>query len=157
MSIIIIGFLALINFMHTPGTLWFHQTIFFVAWWPVVTLLGKRAKTLAFAIVSAAVIIGYAILVYYLKTPDVHPWYLYVIFPAVWWPVCVGFKKYITKIRLPYYKHRFIPYILWSFEPAALTRLYMVGISNLPCAVGWHGKCSSDQGKCTSVCRYARQ
>ncbi len=122
MSIIIIGFLALINFMHTPDKLWFHQTIFFVVWWPVVTLLGKRAKTLAFAIVSAVVIIGYAVLFYYLKTPGIHPWYLYVIFPVVWWPVCVGFKKHIYKINF-----LIISIVLFLIYYGALNLLFSPG------------------------------
>lgn len=98
MSAATIGFLAVVNLAITPEYMWFYQAIFFILWWPVVMLLGNRAKSFTFAVISAAVIIAYFYILHNMQTPELHPWYLYTIFPAVWWPVCVGFKKHITKI-----------------------------------------------------------
>lgn len=92
MSLFMVGFLAFVNYLHTPECLWFYQTIFYFIWWPVVMLLGKKAKTLTFSIVSALVIIGYYVMQYLLLTPGVHPWYLYIILPVIWWPVCTTFR-----------------------------------------------------------------
>jgi hypothetical protein len=67
-------------------------------WWPLVMILGKKAKTVLFAVIGAALIIAYHIAVYYIQTPNVHPWYWYIILPAVWWPVCMALRKQIRRI-----------------------------------------------------------
>lgn len=93
MSLLTLGFLALINYMNSPQTIWFLYAAFNLIWWPVAMLLGKRAKSLWFAVLGAAAIIGYYIFLYCRLTPGVHPWYLYIILPALWWPVCSALKR----------------------------------------------------------------
>lgn len=58
-------------------------------------LLGKKAKTVWFAAIGALAIIAYYVFLYFRLTPDAHPWYLYIILPALWWPVsmAVGTKR----------------------------------------------------------------
>jgi hypothetical protein len=84
--------LFLINNYYTPETLWWTSTLFYLAWWPIVMLLGNRAKTTAFSIAAALVIIAYFIAQYLIETPGAHPWYLYIILPVLWWPVSTYFK-----------------------------------------------------------------
>lgn len=98
MSLVTVAFLAAINLLNTPKILWFQYTLFYLMWWPLAMLLGKRAKTLAFSIIGAALIIAYHTMLYYIQTPLVHPWYLYIILPAIWWPVCMALKKHVNKI-----------------------------------------------------------
>lgn len=98
-SIITLVFLALINYFITPGYVWVQQTIFYFLWWPVITLLGKKAKTLTFSIIGAIIIIAYYVANYLIQTPNIHPWYLYIILPVIWWPVCTAFKNKIFSIK----------------------------------------------------------
>ncbi|MEX1377118.1 MAG: hypothetical protein AB1Z23_06510 [Eubacteriales bacterium] len=93
MSLLTLGFLALINYMNSPNTIWFLYVGFNLIWWPLAMLLGKHAKSFWFALIGAASIIGYYIFLYYRLTPGIHPWYLYIILPAIWWSVCAALKK----------------------------------------------------------------
>ena len=93
MSGLTAALLAVINLLYSPQVLWFPWTIFYFAWWPVCQCLGAKAKTLTFAVIGAVAIIAYHIVVYRVLTPGVHPWYLYMILPAVWWPVTMAFKE----------------------------------------------------------------
>lgn len=95
MSFITIGFLALINYMNSPDTVWWMYTALPILFWPIVMLLGKKANTLGFAIIGALGIIGYYFLLYSYLTLGAHPWYLYIVLPVLWWPVCyaVGLKR----------------------------------------------------------------
>ena len=43
-------------------------------------------------------IIAYHTALYYWMTPDAHPWYLYLILPALWWPVSFTLRRHINKI-----------------------------------------------------------
>ena len=91
-------YLAVINLLNTPDILWFQYTIFYLMWWPLAMILGKRAKTVGFSIVGALMIIAYHTVLYYWVTPDAHPWYLYLILPALWWPVSLALRHHINKI-----------------------------------------------------------
>ena len=93
MSLIFAGFLIMINYIYAPNDIWWTYTVFYFIWWPIVMLLGDKAKTTAFAMISALVIIAYYISQYIILTPGEHPWYLYIILPVMWWPVTTYFKR----------------------------------------------------------------
>ena len=98
MTLSAVAYLAIINLLNTPDFMWFQYTIFYLMWWPLVMLMGKKANSIWFAAVGAALIIAYHTALYYIQTPLVHPWYLYIILPALWWPVCMALKKHLTRI-----------------------------------------------------------
>jgi hypothetical protein len=98
MTLATIAWLALINLLNSPNYIWFQYTIFYLIWWPVVMLLGKKAASVWFSIIGSLAIIAYHIAVYYIQTPSIHPWYLYIILPALWWPVCMALKKHLRRI-----------------------------------------------------------
>jgi len=100
MSLLAASYLALINYMNSPQVLWYPYTLFAFIWWPLAMLLGKHAKTLWFAVLGALSIIGYYVLLYYRLTPGAHPWYLYIVLPALWWPVSRAFGK--KALELPF-------------------------------------------------------
>ena len=93
MSLLTLGYLALINYMNTPSDLWYTYSAFHLIWWPLVMILGKRAKSFWFALIGALSIIAYYVFLYYRLTPGTHPWYLYIILPAIWWPICASLKR----------------------------------------------------------------
>ncbi|MCK5129597.1 MAG: hypothetical protein KAQ68_07085 [Clostridiales bacterium] len=92
MSLSMVAFLALTNYFNTPNIWWFQYTIFYFLWWPIVMLLGKKAKTLAFSIISAAIIIAYHVWLNLYLMPGVFPWFWYMVLPVLWWPVCIALK-----------------------------------------------------------------
>ncbi len=93
MSALTVILLAVINLIYTPQTVWFPWTVFYFIWWPLCQALGRKAGSVAFAVIGAVAIIGYHVFVYFMLTPEVHPWYLYLIPPAVWWPVTLALKE----------------------------------------------------------------
>jgi len=99
MSFTTLVFLILINYFMNPSYIWVQHTIFYFLWWPLITCLGKKAKTLTFSIIGAIVIIAYYVTNYFILTPGIHPWYLYIILPVIWWPVCMAFKDKVFNIK----------------------------------------------------------
>ena len=100
-SLVFAAFLILINYIYTPNEIWWTYTVFYLIWWPIVMLLGSKAKTTTFAIIAALAIIAYYIAQYLIHTPGEHPWYLYIILPILLWPYSTYFKKVLhTKIFL---------------------------------------------------------
>ncbi len=98
MTLLTVAFLAAINLLNTPEYMWFQYTLFYFMWWPLSMLLGNKAKTFGFAVVGAALIIAYHVMLYYIQTPLGHPWYLYIILPAIWWPVCMALRRHISRV-----------------------------------------------------------
>jgi len=90
MSALTLVFLLVINLLNSPGVLWFQYVIFYLLWWPAVMLLGKRAKSLWFAVIGGVLIVAYHAMLYYVLTPGVYMWYLNLIPPAVLWPLCTA-------------------------------------------------------------------
>jgi hypothetical protein len=98
MTSVTVAFLALINLMNSPEYLWFPYTVFYILWWPAIAFAGQKAKSFGFAFLSAIVIIAYHVALHRILTPDIHPWYVYIILPAIWWPVCRAFRNNLTKV-----------------------------------------------------------
>ncbi len=93
MSLITVAFLMLINYMNTPDKLWYPYCIFHFIWWPLIMFIGKRAGSLWFSVLGALAVIAYYVLLYFALTPSMHPWYLYIILPAIWWPVSTAYGR----------------------------------------------------------------
>ncbi len=84
----VIATLLTINLMTSPSFLWFWYPAFFMLWWPLSVLLGKRANTMAFALGSAVAGSLFLLVMHAIQTPAATPWYLFVLLPLFWWPVC---------------------------------------------------------------------
>lgn len=89
-SLLLIGFLITINYMFSPIYPWFLFTLMPVLWWPVTMLLGRRAASLSYAIVSFITAILYYGAINILLSPA-HPWIIYVAFGMIWWPMTLFF------------------------------------------------------------------
>lgn len=98
MMLLTIAYLAVINLLNTPSYMWFQYTIFYLMWWPLVMFLGEKVKTVTFSVIGAAIIIAYHVMIHYLVTPLEHPWYLYLVLPAVWWPVSMALRRHIHRV-----------------------------------------------------------
>ena len=139
MTLATVAYLAIINLLNTPDYMWFQYTIFYLLWWPWVMFMGKKAKSLGFSIVGAALIIAYHTAVYYIETPLAHPWYLYIILPAVWWPVCTALKRHMHKIWFLLMSLIVFVGILLYAQPDTHPGIFLGGAYHLSRAVGRDG------------------
>ncbi len=98
MSLLTLGYLMLINYQNSPTALWYPYAAFSLIWWPLAMFLGEKAKSIWFAVFGALSIIAYYVFLYYRLTPGAHPWYLYIILPAIWWPVTYALKDKAASI-----------------------------------------------------------
>ncbi len=87
-SLLIIGFLFVVNYIQTPEYPWFLYPILPILWWPILIYLGKRAKSLAVAMVGSTSIMLYYIILNIFLAPG-HPWAIYPIFAVLWWPLAI--------------------------------------------------------------------
>jgi hypothetical protein len=91
-GIMVLAFLALINYLFSPAVPWVLCTVFPAVWWPVTSFLGRRAGSISFAVVSVLVA-----LLYYgwlnLAVFAGHPWLLYVAYALLWWPMTLFFVR----------------------------------------------------------------
>jgi len=98
MSSMIIGYLALVNLLETPETIWVTYAGVLL-WWPVILIIGKKADSVAFSIIVSFTTFAYYIILYFVQTPEAHPWYLYLIFPLVWYPVTMFYRGTVNQHR----------------------------------------------------------
>jgi len=91
-AVILIVFLAVVNYVFSPMYPWFFYAAFPILLWPVCVLLGPRAGRLPAAVLlSAATILYYAAL-NLLLSPG-FPWIVFPAFAVLWWPLSVLFAK----------------------------------------------------------------
>ncbi len=88
-----------INLIASPSFWWWVYPAFFVLWWPVSVLLGERAKTMAFAVGSAAAAALFTVVMYFIHSPGQEPWFLYTLLPFAWWPVSKALSARVSQTR----------------------------------------------------------
>lgn len=85
-SIILLSYLITINYVHSPVHPWFLYVALPIICWPLAAFLGKKAKSLSFALG-----IGLSISIYYgllnLIIAPGYPWSIYPAFAVLWWPL----------------------------------------------------------------------
>ena len=127
-SVLIIGTLAFINYYPSGSHPWFLYAAFPALWWPISMLLGKRAKTLGFAVLSSLAIIGYYGLLNVTIAPS-FPWFIFPTFAVLWWPMAIFFGKrklamafsvFATVMSTVFFvllNHLTTPDIIWAVYP----------------------------------------
>lgn len=88
---LIILFLISENVIHSPVHPWSLYTIFPILWWPILIILGKRAKTMSVAWIGSISIILYYLILNILISPG-YPWAIYPAFVVLWWPLSLYHK-----------------------------------------------------------------
>lgn len=84
--------LAVLNFLFSPGYIWFYYPAFAALWWPLAAWLIPRRKFTGFALAGSILTIGFLAAVNLQNSPD-HLWFLYVVGPLAWWPVGTYFES----------------------------------------------------------------
>lgn len=89
-SVLVTALLISVNLLFSPGLLWVVFACPPLVWWPLSALLGSRAATSAFALLSflsAAVYYSLLNLLFFRG----HPWVIYIVFALCWWPLTIFF------------------------------------------------------------------
>jgi hypothetical protein len=120
-SALMIAYFIAVNLFLSPGHMWFLYACYPFVWWPIVMYLGRKAGTLAFALVCSAVTIAYYAALNLLLSPG-YPWAVYPAFAVAWWPLSMYFAK----------KRQWIGY---SFAASALAIAFFI-IVNLVSSPG---------------------
>ena len=74
-SFLLLLYLIIVNYINTPSYPWFSYAAAPIVMWPALVMLGKRAKSMAIALIGSITFILYYILLYFLA-PQV-PWGLF--------------------------------------------------------------------------------
>jgi hypothetical protein len=91
---LLIGLLVGTYLVASPGAHpWFLYPVLGVVWWPVSVYFARHKQPLAFAVVGFLLIAALFLALYLFASPGAHPWYLYPILGAFWWPLSVWGAK----------------------------------------------------------------
>jgi len=79
-------FLGIVNFTTSPQTMWFIYPCLLLLLWPITIICMYKKMYKQYSIICSTMIIVFLIIENYIYTPD-HPWFIYAIYPIVWWPI----------------------------------------------------------------------
>jgi hypothetical protein len=122
-SLLLIAFLAALNWIAPPHTLWFPYAAPLILLWPAGMLLKEKIFKLPFALTLGALIIAYCLALNLWLTPHTF-WAIHPMFIALWWPLGL----YFTGKR---------DYKKFSVAGAALTVVYLIGCNLLTSPYPW--------------------
>ncbi|MXQ53413.1 hypothetical protein [Shimazuella alba] len=92
-SLMIIALFILNNFYFSDTSHpWFLYPSYLLLWWPITLFVGKRAKTLTFAIIASTSTILYYSLLNISLSPE-YPWAIYPAYLVLWWPISLYFAR----------------------------------------------------------------
>ncbi|MEK5174148.1 hypothetical protein NST63_13180 [Heyndrickxia sp. FSL W8-0496] len=91
-SILCILFFLVVNYLTNPDYLWFIYPTFFILLWPI-SMYSIRHKNLKLhSLFTSVILILFFITINYVHSPF-HPWFLYAIYPILWWPTLMFMEK----------------------------------------------------------------
>lgn len=85
--------LAALNFIFSPGYIWFYYGAYALLWWPLAVCFYPRRSPHMFALAGSAMTAVFLAAVNLQNTPW-NPWFLYAVYPLVLWPVAVYFIRH---------------------------------------------------------------
>ena len=89
-SLVIILFLAFLNFFTGSRFPWFIFPTYAILWWPIsIFFVGKRSMKM-FSLVGSFITIALLFLVNYVTSWN-YPWFLFPSFAILWWPLAMFF------------------------------------------------------------------
>ncbi len=92
---LLIGLFVATYLVASPGAHpWFLYPLFGVVWWPISVYFASKKQPLLFSVIGFVLLAALFVGLYLLVSPHAHPWYLYPLLGAFWWPLSVwGAKK----------------------------------------------------------------
>jgi hypothetical protein len=89
-SLLIILFLAFINYSVGGRFPWFIFPSYAVLWWPIGTILNGKGSAKLLSLIGSLITIGLLFLTNYLTSWN-YPWFLFPSFGILWWPIAMFF------------------------------------------------------------------
>ncbi|MEC2076219.1 hypothetical protein [Metabacillus fastidiosus] len=87
-STVIIIYLIAENIINSPNHPWVLYAIYPLLWWPILTILGEKAKTMEAASLGSLSVIAYYLLLNIIFSAE-YLWFIYPTFAVLWWPLSV--------------------------------------------------------------------
>jgi hypothetical protein len=126
-SLLIIGFLAFINYSNGSRFPWFIYPSYAVLWWPIVTLLAGRNLGKMLSLVGSLITIALLFMTNYLTSWS-YPWFLFPSFAILWWPIsvflaprnCKLFSIIASAVLIAFFvttNYITTPSVLWFYYP----------------------------------------
>ncbi len=131
--------LTALNFLITPGVLWFFYPLYAVIWWPMSVYLCSRKRYFAFSLAGSMLTIAFLAITNIVTSP-LTLWFLYTVPPILCWPVGMFARKSMGKLPfvllfctviILYYLavNLFLtPAYIWAIYPIFLTIWWPLGL-----------------------------
>lgn len=128
-SIMTIVFFYIINCLYSFNHIWFIYPAFCILWWPISLFYNAQKRYKEYSIVSSVLIIAFLIATNY-TTSSSYPWFLYAIFPVIWWPISmligrkagtIAYALFVSFCTIAYYallNYLLYPHYAWAIYPA---------------------------------------
>lgn len=128
-SIMTFIFLMLVNLLTGSDYPWVIYPFFILVLWTFSYYCIRMGKYKQLSLINSLLFILFIIVTNYLNTPD-YPWFLYAIYPILWWPILVFLEERATTMSaamigsictILYYlilNMLFSPQYLWVIYPA---------------------------------------
>ncbi|MBC2304838.1 hypothetical protein [Listeria booriae] len=128
-SLVFLILLTVINLRETPDVLWVLYAAYPLVFWPVFTMLGRRAYTMTAAIIGAVVTSLYYALLNIAFSPDV-PWVIAIIFAVGWWPLSLYHARkgsfFAYSVQASIWVSAFMIGMNWAFSPSVIWAIYPI-------------------------------
>lgn len=128
-SLVFLILLTVINLRETPDVLWVLYAAYPLVFWPVFTMLGRRAYTMTAAVIGAVVTSLYYALLNIAFSPDA-PWVIAIIFAVGWWPLSLYHARkrsfFTYSVQASIWVSAFMIGMNWAFSPSVIWAIYPI-------------------------------
>jgi hypothetical protein len=98
-SIMCILFFIIINYTTSPHDIWFIYPSFAVLYWPISVYFLSKGLIKPYSLITSLLFITFLIVENQIHSPQ-HPWFLYAIYPILWWPILMYAGKYARSLSI---------------------------------------------------------
>lgn len=128
-TLMTITFFYIINSLYSFNHIWFIYPAFCILWWPISLYYNNAKRYKEYSVVSCVLIIAFLITTNY-TTSSSYPWFLYAIFPVIWWPITmlmgrkagtVAYALFVSFCTIGYYgllNYLLSPHYPWFIYPS---------------------------------------
>lgn len=95
---LMIAFLMFVNYLTSPHVIWFLYPSLVLLLLTMSLSLWKKKQPKLLSLLSSTIIILFFIINNMLYSPE-HPWFLYAMFPVLWWPIVLYSGNYAKTMQ----------------------------------------------------------
>ncbi|MCD9021067.1 hypothetical protein K7P76_04465 [Cohnella sp. NL03-T5] len=92
-------FFIIVNYLTTPGTIWFIYPTLALIQWPISIYCFSRGKVKEYSLVTSLLLILYLNWENQMHSPE-HLWFLYPAFAIIWWPILMFAGHYARTLSM---------------------------------------------------------